>query len=316
MEAGERAVAGKRDSGGAWGSKKALLALVIPTRNEADNVPVLVRELRKSLSGVDYRLVFVDDSTDETPEVIRELGEEDERVTLIHRRGTERGGGLSTAVTTGIEEFAEISEYTCVMDADLQHPPEKVREMLELARSSDGCRGGEPLRAGWQLHRSSGADAPGYLRGEQVPGPDRVQRGAQDQRSDDGVLPGPQRGHLRYPVPSHGVQGTAGDTGLRSGVEGGRGAAQLPRPPGGSLEGHPAPGSGVPGAHDQPVLVRALGGPLLEVRHGRGLGGIGEQPRPDHPRRVLPRAQGHSLDVRRGGDHPEQFPLEQRLHLA
>src|SRR5215211_4941770 len=137
MEAGERAVAGKRDSGGAWGSKKALLTLVIPTRNEADNVPVLVRELRKSLSGIDYRVVFVDDSTDETPEVIRELGEEDGRVTLIHRGGTERGGGLSTAVTTGIEEFAEISEYTCVMDADLQHPPEKVREMLELARSSD-----------------------------------------------------------------------------------------------------------------------------------------------------------------------------------
>src|SRR5215211_4203345 len=137
MEAGERAVAGERDSGGAWGLKKALLALVIPTRNEADNVPVLVRELRKSLSGIDYRVVFVDDSTDETPELIRELGEEDGRVTLIHRGGTERGGGLSTAVTTGIEEFAEISEYTCVMDADLQHPPEKVREMLELARSSD-----------------------------------------------------------------------------------------------------------------------------------------------------------------------------------
>src|SRR5215210_7081691 len=137
MEAGERAVAGKRDSGGAWGSKKALLALVIPTRNEADNVPVLVRELRKSLSGIDYRVVFVDDSTDETPKVISELGEEDRRVTLIHRGGTERGGGLSTAVTTGIEEFAEISEYTCVMDADLQHPPEKIREMLELARSAD-----------------------------------------------------------------------------------------------------------------------------------------------------------------------------------
>ena len=137
MEAGERAVASERDLGGAWGSKKALLALVIPTRNEADNVPVLVRELRKSLSGIDYRVVFVDDSTDETPKVISELGEEDRRVTLIHRGGTERGGGLSTAVTTGIEEFAEISEYTCVMDADLQHPPEKVREMLELARSSD-----------------------------------------------------------------------------------------------------------------------------------------------------------------------------------
>ena len=44
--------------------RKLGLILVIPTRNEADNVPVLVRELRKSLSGIDYRVVFVDDSTD------------------------------------------------------------------------------------------------------------------------------------------------------------------------------------------------------------------------------------------------------------
>src|ERR687896_981271 len=127
----ERTVAGER------GSKKALLMLVVPTRNEASNVPALVRELRESLSGIDYRVIFVDDSTDEMPEVIRGLAEEDGRIALIHRGDAERGGGLSTAVTTGIEEFAGISEYTCVMDADLQHPPEKVREMLDLAQRSD-----------------------------------------------------------------------------------------------------------------------------------------------------------------------------------
>src|SRR5918997_2693389 len=162
MEAGKRPVVGGLDAGSAPDLGRVLLTLVIPTRNEANNVPVLVRELRKSLLGVDYRLVFVDDSTDETPEVIRNLGEEDESVTLIHRTDAERGGGLSTAVTTGIEAFAAMSVYTCVMDADLQHPPEKVREMLELARSSDAdvvvasryARGGSysglpgPLRRG------------------------------------------------------------------------------------------------------------------------------------------------------------------------
>src|SRR5918994_874046 len=159
MEAGERAVVGGRGAGGA---RRAPLTLVVPTRNEADNVPVLVRELRESLSGIDYRVVFVDDSTDETPEVIRDLGEEDGSITLIHRKGPERGGGLSTAVTTGIETFAGMSEYTCVMDADLQHPPQKVREMLELASDTDAdvvvasryARGGSytglpgPLRRG------------------------------------------------------------------------------------------------------------------------------------------------------------------------
>jgi len=118
-------------------SKEALLMLVVPTRNEAGNVPALVRELRESLSGIDYRVIFVDDSTDGTPEVIRGLAEEDGRLALIHRGSAERHGGLSTAVTTGIEAFAGMSEYTCVMDADLQHPPGKVREMLELAQSTD-----------------------------------------------------------------------------------------------------------------------------------------------------------------------------------
>src|SRR5919107_1722429 len=116
--------------------RKLGLTLVIPTRNEADNVPVLVRELRKSLYGIDYQVVFVDDSTDETPEAIKELGEEDERITLIHRKGAERSGGLSTAGTTGIEEVAGNRENTRGVGADLQHPPEKVREMLEVAQSS------------------------------------------------------------------------------------------------------------------------------------------------------------------------------------
>src|SRR5918995_1509134 len=117
--------------------EKALLTLVAPTRNEAENIPKLVHELRESLSDLDYRVVFVDDSTDETPEVIQGLSEQDARIRLVRREGTERYGGLSTAVTTGIELFSSASEYTCVMDADLQHPPEKVREMLEIARRSD-----------------------------------------------------------------------------------------------------------------------------------------------------------------------------------
>jgi dolichol-phosphate mannosyltransferase len=119
------------------GERNILLTLVVPTRNEAENVPRLVRELRQSLSDLDYRVVFVDDSTDGTPEVIRGLAEEDGRVLLVRREGSERDGGLSTAVTTGMDLFSGASEYTCVMDADLQHPPEKVREMLEIARSSD-----------------------------------------------------------------------------------------------------------------------------------------------------------------------------------
>jgi dolichol-phosphate mannosyltransferase len=125
------------DAEGAGNPDRVLLTLVVPTRNEADNVPRLVRELRESLTDLDYRVVFVDDSTDGTPGVIRDLAREDGRVRLVRREGAERRGGLSTAVTTGLDLSSGASGYTCVMDADLQHPPEKVREMLTTARCTD-----------------------------------------------------------------------------------------------------------------------------------------------------------------------------------
>ena len=120
---------------GGRGTGPALLTVVVPTRNEAENVGGLVRGLREGLAGLDYRIVFVDDSTDETPGVIQALADHDGRVTLVHREGPDREGGLSTAVTTGMELYAGGSGFTCVMDADGQHPPEKVREMLEVARA-------------------------------------------------------------------------------------------------------------------------------------------------------------------------------------
>ncbi|HEX7170333.1 MAG TPA: glycosyltransferase, partial [Rubrobacter sp.] len=65
--------------------QRVLLTLVVPTRNEAENIPKLVRELRESLSDLDYRVVFVDDSTDGTPGVIQDLAREDWRVRLVRR---------------------------------------------------------------------------------------------------------------------------------------------------------------------------------------------------------------------------------------
>jgi dolichol-phosphate mannosyltransferase len=144
---------------GVRAGEKVFLTLVIPTRNEAGNVPRLVRELGEALSGVDYRVVFVDDSTDRTPEVIRALGREDGRIFMIHREEAEQDGGLSTAVTAGMEE-AVAGEYTCVMDADLQHPPEKVREMLREARSS----GADVVVASRYAEGGSYAGLPGPVR--------------------------------------------------------------------------------------------------------------------------------------------------------
>lgn len=166
--------------------EKVLLTVVVPTRNEAENVPRLARELEAALVGVDYRLVFVDDSDDETPEVIRALEAEDGRLVMIHREGEEQAGGLSTAVAAGIEAVAASSEYLCVMDADLQHPPQKVREMLEAAQGAtpraETPRAETPGPTSWWragtrrglVRGALGSGAAGGERGDEVPGADTL----------------------------------------------------------------------------------------------------------------------------------------------
>src|SRR5688572_27155623 len=78
-------------------------------------------------------IIFVDDSVDETPDVIRDVAAlADVPIRLIHRDEAE--GGLGGAVVVGYREAA--ADICLVMDADLQHPPEKVPELV--ARFNEG----------------------------------------------------------------------------------------------------------------------------------------------------------------------------------
>ena len=110
-----------------------LLSLVVPTRNELANVRALLSRLREVLAGVQSEILIVDDSDDGTPEEAKRAAADlSVNVRVIHREGSERRGGLSTAVIAGVG--ASRGEYICVMDADLQHPPQLVKVMLQVAR--------------------------------------------------------------------------------------------------------------------------------------------------------------------------------------
>jgi dolichol-phosphate mannosyltransferase len=110
------------------------LSLVIPTFNERENVVPLLEELEAALDGVSWQAVFVDDSTDGTDELLAEIAAGDARVRLIHR--LENRGGLAGAVVEGLAEAQ--GSYVCVIDADLQHPPSRILELLDRART-DGA---------------------------------------------------------------------------------------------------------------------------------------------------------------------------------
>ena len=112
-------------------SHQPLLTVVVPTFNEQDNVEPLVERVSQALAGVDIEMIFVDDSTDRTPRIVMGL-ETEFPVKLIHREAWERDGGLTTAIVRGLR--AARGTYVCVLDGDLQHPPEKLHEMLIKAQ--------------------------------------------------------------------------------------------------------------------------------------------------------------------------------------
>lgn len=102
------------------------LSIIVPTYNEAPNVAELVRRVAIETHGIDAEIVFVDDSTDTTPDVIRDVAASAALpVRLIHR--DHPTGGLGGAVLAG---FAAAAADAClVMDGDLQHPPEEIPDM-------------------------------------------------------------------------------------------------------------------------------------------------------------------------------------------
>ena len=105
-----------------------LVSVVIPTRNEAGNVAALGLRLGEALAGVEHELCFVDDSDDDTPDRIAALDDGSSGVRCLHRQPDARAGGLSTAVIAGLHMAR--GRWVCVMDADLQHPPELIPRML------------------------------------------------------------------------------------------------------------------------------------------------------------------------------------------
>lgn len=99
------------------------LSIIVPTFNEEPNVAALVRRVAIAVQGVEAEIIFVDDSTDATPDAVRAAAASAPLpVHLIHRDAPT--GGLGGAVVEGMRAAA--SDTCLVMDGDLQHPPEDI----------------------------------------------------------------------------------------------------------------------------------------------------------------------------------------------
>jgi len=110
------------------------VTVVVPTFNEAPNVAELVRRIAAGAQGFDVDILFVDDSTDDTPRVVEDVAATAPvPVRLLHREVPT--GGLGGAVAAGLAAAA--SDVCIVMDGDLQHPPEDITTLVDRFRRGD-----------------------------------------------------------------------------------------------------------------------------------------------------------------------------------
>ena len=130
--------------------------IVIPTYNEAENLPKLVSALFSlPLHGLSV-LVVDDNSPDGTGQIAEDLKKSTGRVDVLHRAGKM---GLGTAYIAGFEHaLAQGAEAVVQMDADFSHPSEKLVEMTEMLPVCDVVIGSRYVAGGsldprWPLWR-------------------------------------------------------------------------------------------------------------------------------------------------------------------
>jgi len=109
----------------------SMISVIIPSYNESGNIARLASSVERELRGEsEYELVFIDDgSTDTTLEEIKSVARENEAVRFI---SLSRNYGHQRALKAGLDYAS--GDCVISMDADMQHPPELIPQLIEKWR--------------------------------------------------------------------------------------------------------------------------------------------------------------------------------------
>lgn len=138
--------------------KKIKYSIVIPTYNEKHNICILISSLKElfasSFPDDEYEIIVCDDdSPDLTWQAVKETFPNDPKIKVI-RRTADRG--LSQSIMEGFDNAS--GEILVVMDADLQHDPNSIPELLKKAETADLVAGtrfalGGSIEGDWPVTR-------------------------------------------------------------------------------------------------------------------------------------------------------------------
>lgn len=110
-----------------------LLSIVVPCFNEEETVEIFLKEIQKVMVNYNFEILFINDgSSDNTLKKIKELANANPNVKYI---SFSRNFGKESAIYAGLKNAS--GDLICVMDADLQHPPSLLPEMIETISNED-----------------------------------------------------------------------------------------------------------------------------------------------------------------------------------
>lgn len=125
-----------------------LLSIIVPCYNEEKTVEMFFDELQRTLSGVNYEVLFINDgSQDNTQEKLKKLADSNPNVKYI---SFSRNFGKESAIYAGLTMAT--GDLVGLMDADLQHPPSLLPDMIDainegydVAAAKRVSKKGEPI---------------------------------------------------------------------------------------------------------------------------------------------------------------------------
>ena len=149
------------------GRETKTVDIIVPCFNEAQNIDAFydaVQETAVHAEGYDFSYIFIDDgSTDETLSMIRQIAEAAVTdVTTVRYISFSRNFGKEAAMFAGLKASAESrggrgADYAVLIDADLQHPPQLILEMIRTIEETgcDSCAARRVTRKGEPKIRSA-----------------------------------------------------------------------------------------------------------------------------------------------------------------